>query len=111
MLPTGTGSLPHFAARSALVECVEGVPDSEVDTAGKCIALLTLKWSKALQSSLGRTLTPHEEAALLAVETSVGIALRQGHRRLAVNDTPRGAGTRPPSQTHHPNIILTNTSS
>ena len=84
-----------------LVEGVEGVPDSEVDTARKCSAL-ALKWSEGLQSALGRTLTPHE-VAVPAAETSVGIAPRQGHRRLAVNDAPRGAGMRPPSQTQDPN--------
>ena len=79
---------------------VEGVPDSEVDTARKCSAL-ALKWSEGLQSAQGRTLTPHEVVVLAAA--SVGIAPRQGPRRLAVNGAPRGAGTRPPSQTQHPN--------
>ena len=102
------GTAPHVAARSTqqhtgprLVDCVAGVPDSEVDTARKCSAL-ALKWSEGLQSAQGRTLTPHE-VAVLAAETSVGIAPRQGPRRLAVNGAPRGAGTRPPSQTQHPN--------
>ena len=102
------GTAPRVAARSTqqhtgprLVECVAGVPDSEVATARKCSAL-ALKWSEGLQSAQGRTLTPHE-VAVLAAETSVGIAPRQGPRRLAVNGAPRGAGTRPPSQTQHPN--------
>ena len=102
---TAAGAAPRGAARSTqqhtgprLVECFAGVPDSEVDTARKCSAL-ALK-SEGLQSALGRTLTPHEVAVL---ETTVGIAPRQGPRRLAVNGAPRGAGTRPPSQTQHPN--------
>ena len=99
---TAAGTAPRVAARSTqqhtgprLVECVAGVPDSEVATARKCSAL-ALKWSEGLQSALGRTLTPHEVAVL---ETTVGIAPRQGPRRLAVNGAPRGAGTRHPNTT------------
>ena len=51
----------------------------------------------------GSTLVGAQEVAVLAAETSVGIAPRQGPRRLAVNGAPGGAGTRPPSQTQDPN--------
>ena len=58
-----------------LVQGVRGTPESEVDVPTNCGAL-ALKWGERLQQVLGRTLTPHE-VAVLAAETSVGIAPRQ----------------------------------
>ena len=73
-----------------LVQGVRGTPESEVDVPTNCGAL-ALKWGERLQQVLGRTLTPHD-VAVLAAETSVDIAQRQGLRRLAVDDVLRDAG-------------------
>ena len=73
-----------------LVQGVRGTPESEVDVPTNCGAL-ALKWGERLQQVLGRTLTPYD-VAVLAAETSVGVAQRQGLRRLAVDDVLRDAG-------------------
>lgn len=82
--------LTQQQADPPLVQGVRGTPESEVDVPANCGAL-ALKWGERLQQVLGRTLTPYD-VAVLAAETSVGVAQRQGLRRLAVDDVLRDAG-------------------
>jgi hypothetical protein len=65
------------------------------DTSPTNCSALALKWSERLKSSLGRTPTLRD-VAVLAAKISVGLAqrqgMRQGLRRLAVDDVLRDAG-------------------
>ena len=61
------------------------------DTSPTNCSALALKWSERLKRTLGRTPTLRD-VAVLAAQISVGLAQRQGLRRLAVDDVLRDAG-------------------